>query len=253
MRHSKLTRYLIYQLYHARLILAGLMREGKNEEIHEFRVALRRVRSLVKLYLKDSISFPDELKSAVKKTNPIRELDVLIESIDPSDFPKTSKMLRQTRRERFHRLFTDSFITNTLQALSRFDHTLCDANPDIADEHFIRTLEEYFKSAVDAYRSLNEETGQKEFHSLRVDFKNIRYGFEFLNAEAVLNKPDTKRECKKFQNTLGAVQDAYNQVHWLKKLYKQNPRDETLRLLKERKKRLKKLKAASRSSLSRVH
>jgi CHAD domain-containing protein len=128
--------------------------------------------------------------------------------------------------------------------------TLCDTNPDISEKHLIGTVEKHFEQCLRVYHSMDENASQKEVHRLRVDFKNARYGFEFLREAGLWDEPEKISACKKLQTALGAVQDAYNQIDWLKKLYRRHPCSETEKLLKERKSGLKKLKAASRSARS---
>jgi CHAD domain-containing protein len=232
------------------MLLEEITRSGESERVHDFRVSLRRVRSLIKLYLHESVPFPAELKSAVRSTNAIRELDVLIESIDPALFPKTLRLLGELRRKHFRKRFTGAFRNEAFCSLNLYYDALCDANLDISAEHLIATVETRYLAGVKKYGEINEKTSQEELHKLRVDFKNIRYGLEFLRAEKFADEKEKIAECKKIQNPLGAVQDAYNQVDWLRKLSRSHPNAETKRLLQERKKGLKKLKAASRSALS---
>ena len=249
---NPLSRYITYQLYHAGILLGAAAREGKEEQIHQFRVALRRSRSLVKLYLDTSVPFPKELKSAVKATNAIRELDVLIASINPSKYPETLKTLQQMRGEYFDDHVTDDFRRSTLESLRRYEDLLCGADPDIPEQELVERVEAHFSSSLDAYRSISDKTTQKELHTLRVDFKNARYGFEFLRDEGIAEEAEKIGECKNLQNILGEVQDGYNQIEWLEMLYKRRPCGETKKLLKKRKKGLEKLRAASRSVLSRA-
>ncbi len=246
MQLHPLTRYLAYQLYHARIMLGTLSREGGEEEVHAFRVALRRVRSLVKLYLKHILPFPAELKSAVRGTNTLRELDVLIGSLTPAEYPQTVKALKRMRREHLETLLRSDFAETTRKVLLEYCNDLCNANPPLPAEKLLRRIEGHFTASLEVYRSISVQTRQKELHRLRIDFKNARYGFEFLRDEGIGEEDAKIAECKKIQNALGAVQDGYNQIEWLKKLYKHQPCEETKRLLKERKQGLKKLKAASR-------
>lgn len=252
MQLTPLTRYLSYQIYHAGIVLDAIARSGEAEEIHEFRVSLRRTKSLARLYLNDLLPFPEELKSALKATNSLRELDVLIASLKPSEYPKTLKLLRQMRQERFDALWEKGFYERVPTMLRQYYDTLCAANPAIDSAQLVTTVEGGFKTALARYRTVDENTPQKELHQLRVDFKISRYGLEFLRAERLGEESEKIEACKRVQNTLGNVQDAYNQVEWLRKLYRLRPNAETKRLLKERKKGLKKLKAASRSALSRA-
>ncbi|MGD9716031.1 MAG: CHAD domain-containing protein [Sulfuricurvum sp.] len=248
MRLNVLTQYLTYQLYHALTLLDALMQNRGSGDVHDFRIAIRRVRSVTALFLSGSVPFPSELKAAVKSTNPIRELDVLIESLKPKRYPKTCRTLSLLRGRHADAAFSPEFKTQTLNAIRNHYDTLCDADPDISSTHLIDTVERYYASALSDYGRICPETSQKELHRLRVRFKNARYGLEFLASSQLREEHRKIAECKKIQNRLGRVQDAYNQVEWLKKVYKRSPSSETAELLRERKKELKALKAASRSA-----
>lgn len=252
MRLNVVTQYLTYQLYHALTLLDTLVRSNDSKEVHNFRIAIRRVRSLTTLYLKESVPFPHELKSVVKSTNAIRELDVLIESLNKKRSPKTCHQLSRLRREYLDSSLTSEFKAQALLAIRNYYESLCDANPDINPEHLIQTVERHYSSAVADYAAINDTTSQKELHQLRIRFKNARYGLEFLNTALIRDEHNKIAECKKIQNQLGAVQDAYNQIEWLRKVQKHAPSSETAGVLKKRKKWLKQLKAASRSARSLV-
>lgn len=250
MEQNGLVRYLLQQITRAEGLIKIVVRDRKRDDLHEFRIVLRRMRSLSKLYLKTAFPFPKELKSAVRATNPIRELDVLIESIQKKKYPKTAEHLARMRRIQAESLFTPTFRHKTLRSLHRYRDTLRQTDVDISSEQLVRIVEESYFSCREGYNSVDESTPQKKLHALRVEFKNTRYGLEFLNVEGLSDERDKIAECKFFQNSLGAVEDAYNQVFWLKKLYQKHPCAETRKLLEKRKKKVKKLKAASRSAQS---
>lgn len=247
MEQNGLVRYLIQQTARADGLMKVVVRDKKSDDIHELRIVLRRVRSLSKLYLKTTFPFPKELKSAVKATNPVRELDVLIESIQKKKYPKTAEHLARMRRIQAESLFTPTFKHKMLRSLHRYRDALRQTDVDISSKQLVRIVEESYLSCREGYNSLDEDAPQKELHALRVEFKNTRYGLEFLNVGGLSDERDKIAECKFFQDSLGAVEDAYNQVSWLKKLYQKHPCAETKKLLKKRKEKVKKLKAASRS------
>ncbi len=247
MRLNILTQYMTYQLYHALVMLREISMSKKSDDVHEFRVAIRRVRSILKLYAIEAPVFPDALKAAVKATNAIRELDVLLDSIDKTKYPKTHSHLSTLRREEADVLFSDTFKHETSKILWEYYDLLNKTNPSLVTKTLIQTVEKAYREALKEYDAIDENTPQKQLHRLRVRFKNLRYGLEFLAINALKNEEKKIVECKSVQNTLGAVQDAYNQIAWLKELEKRFPSDETKKLLVKRKQKLKRLKAANRS------
>ncbi len=250
MEKNAIAHYLIDCIEKAASLLKRGVRHHRSDDLHEFRIALRRVRSLATLFLTSHIPFPAELKSALKATNPIRELDVLTASVQKNKYPKTFRRLVRMRDRRAEKVIDSSYLRKTGRALCRYAEQLGRITPPPDEQTLIQTVEKYYQEALARHRAIDEHTPQKELHALRVAFKNSRYGLEFLSASGI---PDEKEKivlCKTLQNILGAVQDGYNQIDWLKKLARKHPCDETDTLLKKRKKKLRRLKAASRSALS---
>ena len=242
MEAHALTQYLLYQLYHARVSIHSLKYEGKEEQLHEFRVALRRIRSLVKLFLDDSLPFPKTLKTMMKITNPLREFDVLLDSLTPTQYPKLFKQLSKLRKESFITLFTPEFIDRTLFLMDEYSDLLSQANPNFISEILIQKVLTHYQQCLETYTALEHDAKPKQLHQLRIKFKDARYGFEFLEVSEIHKCRAIILRCKKMQNTLGAVQDAVNQVKWLKNFYQEYPSSEAKDLLRKRKKVLKELK-----------
>ena len=78
MRPAPLTKYLTYQLYHAIQLALKLSKESDIEHLHQFRVAIRRSRSLLRLYMPEYYALQEILRGIVRQTNILRELDVFI-------------------------------------------------------------------------------------------------------------------------------------------------------------------------------
>lgn len=250
MEASKLTQYLLYQLYHARVLLHSLQYSVAVEEIHEFRVTLRRIRSLVKLLLDKSIPFPKILKAAMQETNSIRELDVLISSLSRSKYPKLSKHLSKLRKQNAKTLFTSTYLDKALSLLDEYSNLLLESNPNFLSEILIQKVLTHYQHCLDSYLALETNADPKTLHRLRIEFKDARYGFEFLEISDLHHCKEVISHCKQLQNSLGAIQDTVNQIDLLKKIYQQYPLPETKELLQKRKKELQKLKDTTRSELS---
>lgn len=250
MEANVLTQYLLYQLYHARVILHSLQYEGKEEQIHDFRIALRHIRSLVKLFPKDTVPFPEPLKSVMKATNPIRELDVLLDSLSLSHSPKLFKQLTQLREESLKTLFTPEFTAQTLLLLEEYGTLLHQSDPHFIPEIMIQRVLTQYQHCLDTYHTLKPDAKSKALHRLRIDYKDARYGFEFLEISNLHPCRELILLCKQRQNQLGAVQDAANQVKMLKKLIHEFPSSEVKEILRKRKKALQRLKDTTRQVLS---
>ncbi len=250
MEANRLTRYLNYQLYHARVLLHALQYSAKEEQIHEFRVTLRRLRSLVKLFLAPSIPFPKALKRAMQETNAIRELDVLLGSLSHSKYPKLFKYLLKLRKKSLKTLFTPKYIDNTLQLIDEYTSLISEANPDFLSEILIQKVLTHYQHCLDTYLALKPDSDPKTLHRLRIEFKDARYGFEFLEIADLHHCQEVITHCKQLQNSLGKLQDTVNQIDLLKKIGQELPIPEVKELLEKQKKELQKFKETIRSELS---
>lgn len=251
MKLSPLTRYLTYQLYHTLHLIFHILSDGESTDIHHFRIAIRRTRSLLHLYPDPKSAFPPLLKEAVKQTNILREIDVLLQSVTSENYPKTYKRLTALRAEHFASVFTEKFKQEVAQTLHTYYDELCKYNRELLPEESIAIAETYFKECEKEYFSLPEKATRKELHRLRIKFKNARYGLEFLNESSLADEEGKINICKTYQNTLGAIQDTYNQIKLLKQIDTYYPSEETKKLIQKRKKKLdglKKVRVSNRSA-----
>lgn len=251
MEANLLIRYLHYQIYHARLMLHSFAHRKKRDDLHEFRIALRQIRSLSKLFLDDTIPFPEPLKAAVKATNPIRELDVLMGTLSSSEYPKLLKQLSKIRKNTLKSLFTPKFVRQTSLLLDEYYDQVSQVDFHIIPEILVQKVLTHYQHCLSTYESLDEDAKPKTLHRLRINFKDARYGFEFLNVSDIHKSQKIIQHCKQMQTSLGAVQDALNQVEWLEKLYQSHPSSALKELLQKQTKALKKFKGTTLSDRSR--
>lgn len=250
MEASKLTQYLLYQLYHARVLLHALQHSVKEEQIHELRVTLRRIRSLVKLFLDGDIPFPKTLKAAMQETNTIRELDVLIDSLSRTKYPKLFQHISKLRKQKVKALFTQQYTNKVLLLIDEYSNLIAENNPDFLYEIMIQKVLTHYQHCLDSYLALESDADSKTLHRLRIEFKDARYGFEFLEISDLHHCTEVISHCKQLQNTLGAIQDTVNQIDLLKKINLDFPSSEAKELLQKQKKVLQKLKASTQLELS---
>lgn len=252
MEASSLTRYLLYQLYHSRHMLHTFAETQKEEHLHEFRISLRQTRSLVKLFVEDTLPFPEALKTAVKATNPLRELDVLLDSLTSAEYPKLLKQLSKIRKDTFKSLFSADFEKHVFARLDEYYDLIAQSNPDFIPEILTQRVLTHYQHCLKTYQLLKQDAKPKRLHRLRIEFKDARYGFEFLELSDIHKSRKIIQHCKRLQNRLGAVQDALNQIEWLEKLYQTHPSSALKALLHKQNKSFKKLKDTTESEISPV-
>lgn len=234
--------YLLSEVQDARHFFHALKEEGNEQELHDFRVVLRRIRSLSKLFCEDSISFPKALKAVMKRTNPIRELDVLLDSLALSEYPELSKQLSKLRKKIYTTLFTPEFTEHTFSSIDRYSAVLSEKNTNLTPESMKQKVLIHYHSCLNQYHTLKNDSAPKELHRLRIHFKDARYGLEFLQSSGILECEEMIHHCKQLQNVLGEFHDTLNQVQWLKKFHQKYPSREAKKLLRKRKKSLKKMR-----------
>lgn len=198
------------------------LRDGADrvEALHELRVALRRVRSLLRVYGR---SFDDgwvaaviaEYRALSEPFGAARDLDVLIARLDAHgarldevDQPAFAKLRKQlaTERERAHQLVRDSVSGDRWSAFEMLlaspitIGTLSEA--EIATELAGR----WRKLQKQGRRRRLEGAPDEALHELRIRIKRLRYS---LDAASLVLGPDAAAHAR----ALGAVQDHLGVLH----------------------------------------
>ncbi|MDD2838708.1 MAG: CHAD domain-containing protein [Sulfuricurvum sp.] len=246
MKLLPLTRYISYHIYHTILLIPKITLDSDPSNLHQFRVSLRRIRALLKLYPYVSLSFPPILKQFIKRTNPLRELDVLLADISSKNYPNAYRHITELRNDYYGELFDDLRRKEILEVLNEFYDSVIDCNPSTDTQQLIYDALSYYQESTNLYNALTPQTPEKELHALRIRFKISRYALEFLTESSLHDEGEKITQCKMLQDHLGRIQDISNQIEWFQALYRRHPIKEFSKLLKERKKQLKIFKESSR-------
>ncbi len=211
--------------------LSGTLEDIDSEFLHDFRVAVRRTRSLLSLLKKylpqgEVRQFQEEFKWLGTVTGPVRDLDVYLLMTDqyqgmlPVELQpglksffltlasQRKKDLRQMKAalqsERFSQLIEGW--QQFLELLpDRDDYPAGAANCREVAEKIIRKR---FKRILKEGGRITPETGDEKLHELRIEGKKFRYMLEFFCSifaeEATL---EYLKQMKKLQNNLGDFND----------------------------------------------
>jgi CHAD domain-containing protein len=247
---NKVTPYLLYLLYHTRILFQSLRSKSDPERIHELRVTLRKIRSLNKLFVDKPLPYLHFLKTTMESTNTLRDLDVLLGSLSRSRTPSIVKALTKQRKNRFSALFTPTYIDKNLLIIDEYSQVLMEENSVLLSDMVIQKVLTHYEHCLESYLALPKDADPKTLHRLRIRFKDARYGFEFLEISGIHYAKEVMEHCKEFQTLLGAIQDKVNQINLLKELYKEAPTLELDDLIKKEKKKLRRLKETTQSELS---
>lgn len=227
--------------------LPGLVDDVDTEFLHDFRVAVRRTRSTLKLG-RDALpaEFPSrwepEFRWLGDLTTPVRDLDVYqldlpamagwLVAAEPSaleplaahlDRRRTTArrtLLRGVRSPRFERL-----MTQWQQALTDLDQQPSEPRPDsVADERppvsarrlAHRDIAGAFRRVARDGRAITPQSPGEALHDLRKRCKELRYALEVFApvTDPALSRRAVK-DLKSVQDVLGRFQDAEVQRHAL--------------------------------------
>jgi CHAD domain-containing protein len=175
----------------------------------------------------------------IKATNPLRELDVFLLTINPKSTKKVFKQLHTLRNEKYKTLLNEDFKIQLIQSIESFYDLITDVNPSMDDKELIKIAHQYYDKSVKEYNELPLSSSSKQLHALRIRFKISRYALEFLQFTNLEHTQDNIEESKKIQDILGTLHDLHNQVKFLKKLQNEHPSKELKKVLLDRKKLLK--------------
>ncbi len=221
--------------------LPGLLEDVDSEFLHDFRVAVRRTRSTLKLgrpSLPDAmrLRWEPEFKLLGDMTTPLRDLDVYeldlpqmagwLLSAAPADLEPLAAHLRHRRTAERHTLEgmlrSASFERLVADWEDELVH-LADA-PDDADQEQLSTGQLADRSISRAYQrvardgaAISGDSPAEDLHKLRKRCKELRYALEVF-APVVAEGPRKRAvaDLKGLQDVLGRFQDAEVQRHALR-------------------------------------
>jgi CHAD domain-containing protein len=201
------------------------------EELHDMRVATRRLRAVFEVFapafrLKAVKPLLRDLRAARQALGPVRDLDVFIENAqayqrenaaDLGLLVETWQAERETARLKmlayldspdFETFKTDfeTFLSTPGQGASRFNPD--DPHPQLTWQAAPVLLYQRYSDVL-ACEGLIAEASPEQLHDLRVRFKKFRYAVEFLRD--VLGKPTAAviSDLKAMQDHLGQLNDAH--------------------------------------------
>ncbi len=214
----------------ARRYEAGIIADTDTECLHQYRVSLRRLRSLLSLMRP---AFPRErrrlllplVRELVSPTGQLRDLDVLLQQRD-----SLAGLLRGEHAQGLQELFdvvsrerdrAQRALSRRLQGVTharRFaslDHRLqddldCPSSPDAAKlgDLCLMQLRKQHRHLVKACRHIDSSSHDEDIHALRIECKKLRYLIEFHQSfERSHAARRLLRELKTLQQELGDFND----------------------------------------------
>ncbi len=210
---------------------AGIQADYDTEFLHDYRVSLRKVRSVLSLFKgvygeDDTIRLKESFSEIMKQTNRLRDLDVYL--LDKADYLSMvpgsmtgglALMFTEFTKERQQQL---QHVISTLQSesylrtINKLVEQFSDPGALVPGEHaheptrpFARRLIwKRYKKVCKIARHIDETTPYEEVHTLRIQCKKLRYLMEFF--APLFPKGTLKaliKDLKRLQDNLGRFND----------------------------------------------
>jgi CHAD domain-containing protein len=225
------TRIVTTYLDVARLNEDGMFRDLDSEFLHDYRISLRRIRSLISLFKgvwsKDSQGeLKQRFSALMRTTNRLRDLDVYL--LDQAGYydllPATMHdgldqifaSFRRERRQQWKKLATRLQSEDYQQEMQILRGLFEPAGGleqgpvanDLALDYARKLITKHYKRVCRIARGIDESTPDEEVHELRIQCKKLRYLLDFFMP--LMDKKAIKtviKSLKKLQDNLGRFND----------------------------------------------
>ncbi|NTV17489.1 MAG: CHAD domain-containing protein [Chlorobiaceae bacterium] len=220
---------------------SGIKKNIDSEFLHDYRVAIRRTRSILKQLKgvfdsEETAYYLNLFRDLGKRTNELRDMDVyLLKQATyfhylPSTLQPSLKLFFTdiaASRRRLHKQFC-SYLESTayqsfLEEWDAFANRLSIPDPERSPNATLFTksigvesIKKAWKKVVRHGRQISRETTDTELHALRIDCKKLRYLLEFFSS--IFPQKTTLpviRQLKELQDNLGDFVDFSVQHHFL--------------------------------------
>lgn len=244
MKSSYINTYLVLQLHTALAHLKQIDAHADSEHLHQYRVALRRFRSILEIYAASKDAYISSVKKLLKASNSARESDVFLRTLEQTRHPKLYKDVCDYKTLSYNEHFSKAAKKEAKKVLKTVLLELSRHKIPAKPSALIAKAEQRYKEAKQAHKKLQGSASPKQMHKTRIAYKQARYALEFLHASHLLHKPKRLRRMKVLLEQFGNVQDSANQLQWLQEFCQKHPSAACEKQLKQRKKALTSLKAS---------
>lgn len=228
----------VAMLDQAKVHVSGVIADTDTEFLHQFRVNVRKLRSLITL-LKKALPLTTietvrpRLSSMASRTNKLRDLDVFIlaqedyRAMLPENFENglndlfglIKKQRRQEKNKLAKYLASDKYKTDVTICKAEFSQNPAYQAP-MASVSLLQVvkkllLKRYHKMLVMS-TDIDSQSPDSKIHELRIEFKKLRYLMEFF-ADLLPKRRTAKlvSKIKKIQTVLGDYNDYCIQIEFL--------------------------------------
>jgi CHAD domain-containing protein len=239
--HESARRLLQFTFSVMRANEEGIKKNIDSEFLHDYRVAIRRTRSVLKQLkgvfdAEESEYYLNLFRELGKRTNKLRDSDVYLlrqatyfhylpPFLQPSLQLFFNDIAASQRRlqKQFCRYLVSSEYQAFLEKWKEFAHQQSIPDPELSPnaslstrDMALDTIKKAWKKVIRHGRQVSHETTDLELHALRIDCKKMRYLLEFF-ASIFPQKSVAPviRQLKELQENLGDFVDFSVQLHFL--------------------------------------
>lgn len=216
-----------------------------NEQLHQFRINIRKMISLLKsfaiYYETEELEYFNKLlKKSLKLTNKKRDMDVYLECLD--DYIKhmeksDKKKIKQLKKHLKKEIKKENYLIVEYLKNKRYQKDMLSFQTFILrkqniDNHLKETaIEKVFENLINNkldilnsdISNVDKNIPTKELHKLRIEFKEFRYLLEaYLDTCQVEDIDTFIEQLKTIQDMFGKLQDISTQIINLKSFIKEN-------------------------------
>jgi CHAD domain-containing protein len=220
----------------------GVVADYDTEFLHDYRVSLRKVRSVLSLFkgvfeLSATARLKEDFASLMKKTNTLRDLDVYLLnkqqylSLVPADIHEGLHILfaylageRKKEQKSVSKFIRSKVYLEEIVRLEKLfaDGSALAAGPKGLEKSLVfasRLILKRYAMVCKIARSIDAETSDEVIHQLRISCKKLRYLMEFF--APLFAKDDMKtliKALKSLQDNLGNFNDYSVQQIFLRQI-----------------------------------
>ncbi|AWM92501.1 metal-chelation protein CHAD [Pseudomonas sp. 31-12] len=193
-------------VYHA---LARLESRTDDEALHDLRIAIRRIRSLLRPFrsMNEVTALSDAATEVGRLTTPTRDLEVMIQELEERGFPRQAQSRQSRLVSSYSRIVNGSTIKTLMIQLDDWptNFRMAEINGDL--NHARQKIKKTFQKQIDRLHTAVDDT-QFDRHELRILVKRTRYLTEAFPELSPFSR-HTAKSLKELQSALGSWHDHY--------------------------------------------
>ncbi|WP_283184448.1 CHAD domain-containing protein [Pseudomonas svalbardensis] len=193
-------------LYHSR---ARLEARTDSEALHDLRIAVRRIRSLLRPMrsMNEVVALNSAAAEVGRLTTPARDLEVMVQELEERGFPVLAQFRKARLASDYSKILKSPALKNLFIQLDEWPSTFRSVEVIGGLKHVQPQIEKALKKQIDRLHAAVDDAGSDR-HELRILVKRTRYLTEAFPKLSPLSGKAAS-SLKALQSALGASHDHY--------------------------------------------